>query len=677
MPVYSHRRRRSPLLIALLVFTGLIFVVLSTVGALWATGVVDLAALWKTSVDAGPEVPEGMIMVPASSRAIPAYSKVSRDDMWDTTKGQFTYAILGPEYVYLGLSVQPGRRGQLLLQPGEQSPAEEAGALSGDALTDVNGEPIQSLLGFRQTLLETDLGDLVLLTVKRDDEPVELELTTREYVLSFGSATGRVLDRDKGRGYAFRELDFLPPDTREGVTAGVPPGKRGLTFEAAKLVGVHGLRIKDRVDLIANIPIEQLSIFDSDQQTSFGPGGRLPYAQLAVSAANQQSPGKKSEARVLPKDAVIVTPVMNRPVPKTDTTVFGTDTRTSQVQQITIAIDEDDVPTVSEAIAAGLTIQCVALSGVPETEGANEPPAGMAAVPISGRTIPANFRITHSDLIDRRTREQRFVHLPLEKLDERGVITDSNELLGRVLRTDKPAGEIFLREDLAPPGTPEGLTGALPSDRRSFALAASELTGADQLRRGDQVDIVASIELQLPASVKSFQAIPGRTQIRVIAEDAIVLAPVGAADARSTSAEGKSVRELILGVRPTEVPVLTQALSMNAELRAVFRGSQETREERTKPIAVLHGQPDYSADATGIPDLDPLAGAKLMVTQVGRDRETWVFLPSATDPFGGLLSVEADRSNRESRHSEASARPPRVVARPVARPQQQESGDVP
>jgi len=358
---------------------------------------------------------------------------------------------------------------------------------------------------------------------------------------------------------------------------------------------------------------------------------------------------------VLTKEAVIVTPVTGRPVPETDTTVFGTTTRNSSVQQITIAVDEDDVPTVTEAVAAGLTIQCVAISGVPPGEKANEPPEGMVAVPVSGRTVSANSRVTRDDLIDPRTGKRRFVHLPAETLEQRHIIADPHALPGRVLRDDKPAGEIFLIEDLAPPGTAEGLAGALPPGRRSFALEATRLAGAHQLRRGDHVDILASLDLKLPSSVRSFQVIPGRTEIRVIVQDAIVLAPLGARDALAISEDSEPALQLILGIRPEEVSVLTQALSRDAGLRAVFRSRRDAPSTRAQSVAVREPSPgdhnaehdpnaehdrngdrDGNADTTSIPDLASLDDAKLMVTQVGNERQTWVFLPDESAPLNGF-----------------------------------------
>jgi membrane-associated protease RseP (regulator of RpoE activity) len=663
MAVYAARRKTSSLTNLLFGVVGLLLIAAAIVGVLASAGLVDLASLWRKPAPTGPVVPPGMMMVPLSSRPLVAYSKMTRDDMWNTTTGQFAQTPLGPEYVYLGLTIRPGRSGQLLLEPGTSSPAAEAGVLSGDELQRMDGKPVTSLLSTREALLQKELGDLVQLSVARRGKPMEMELTIREYVLSFGSVTGRVLDRDKTAGTAFRETDFLPDETREGLVAGIPPGMRGLTFEATKLVGVHGLRIKDRVDLIANVPIARLSDFDRNQSTALGPGGRLPHAELAVAATAAQ-PTKVTEARVLTKAAVIVTPVVMRPMPTTDTTVFGSTTRNSPVQQLTIAVDEDDAASVTEAISAGYTIQCVALSGVPGDE--SKPiPADMVAVPISGRTILANLRMTHADLVDPRTREQRFIHLPREGLDKRGVVTDPVQLLGRVLTVDKPAGELFLQEELAPIGTPEGLAGALPAGRRSFTIDAAQLEGASQLRRGDHFDIIASLPFNIPAGIQTSSPMPSTSHdIRVLVQDGIVLSPVGAPETQpiAIGGQGGAGREVILGVTPEEVSILVHALQMKSSLTAIFRSRQKDG-----------GQQEGDRDTeVAIPNIDPLAGISLIEVLVGDRRGHWMSSSTNASRYGGLIFQRPFPASKppaaKAENGDQSALPTgrsHVVAKPI------------
>ena len=52
---------------------------------------------------------------------------------------------------------------------------------------------------------------------------------------------GRVLSTDKAPGQVFSTQDFFPLGTREGIVAGIPPGKRALRIGAGKVNGIVGL----------------------------------------------------------------------------------------------------------------------------------------------------------------------------------------------------------------------------------------------------------------------------------------------------------------------------------------------------------------------------------------------------------------------------------------------------
>ena len=75
---------------------------------------------------------------------------------------------------------------------------------------------------------------------------------------------GRVLGRDKPAGFVFTESDFLPRGSREGLTAGIPPGKRAMRVDATQVKGVYGLRRGDRFDIVATLPIDS-SAFRGNQ----------------------------------------------------------------------------------------------------------------------------------------------------------------------------------------------------------------------------------------------------------------------------------------------------------------------------------------------------------------------------------------------------------------------------
>ncbi|HND53185.1 MAG TPA: hypothetical protein PLV92_12335, partial [Pirellulaceae bacterium] len=71
----------------------------------------------------------------------------------------------------------------------------------------------------RDHLFNSKTGKFAYVYLRREDiKPGTLT--------SMSEILGRVLVHDKSEGYAFTERDFAPQGTREGLTAGIPLGKR-------------------------------------------------------------------------------------------------------------------------------------------------------------------------------------------------------------------------------------------------------------------------------------------------------------------------------------------------------------------------------------------------------------------------------------------------------------------
>ncbi len=245
----------------------------ATLAGLWSLGAVDLSFMsGQVQAPSGPTV-----AVPISARPIAAYSKVTRDHLFDAKSGQITYLRLPPE------AVKP------------------------------------------------------------------------EMIVALSDILGRVLDHDKPAGYAFTESDFLPAGTRPGVVAGIPGGKRSLTLQADVIDGVFGLAAGDRVDILATVPIEA-----SPGRATNG----LVSAQTEMARAL-----KRASVRVLAHDAVVVQPVTARQKTVTSTSLTrGQTVRTVPVNEIVIAVEPNEVAPITEALATGVSISCIARSGLPATE---------------------------------------------------------------------------------------------------------------------------------------------------------------------------------------------------------------------------------------------------------------------------------------------------------------------
>jgi Flp pilus assembly protein CpaB len=172
---------------------------------------------------------------------------------------------------------------------------------------------------------------------------------------------GRVLDHDKQPGYVFTENDFLPKGTREGIVAGIPPGKRAIRVLADKVEGLYGLRAGDRFDLVATLPIDGRG----GTAQAFNFGG--VYGQQLALQAKLTNWQKQATVRVMAQNAVVVEPMATRQVPVFSSSLTqGATTRMKPVQEIVIAVDPDEVARLTEAIAVEAKISCVPRSGRPD-----------------------------------------------------------------------------------------------------------------------------------------------------------------------------------------------------------------------------------------------------------------------------------------------------------------------
>ncbi|MFO0903153.1 MAG: hypothetical protein U0939_09150 [Pirellulales bacterium] len=150
---------------------------------------------------------------------------------------------------------------------------------------------------------------------------------------------GRVLARDVGVGYLFREDDFLPEGTREGVAGGVPEGKLALVVPAGRIQGLQLLKSGDHFDLLATMPVDL----------------RREMPQLRVGMGQDSLEGRdrligslqrRATVQVVAEDSLLVSAESEGP--------------------LTIAVEPHEVAPLSKVIALGIDVFCVARSGRPE-----------------------------------------------------------------------------------------------------------------------------------------------------------------------------------------------------------------------------------------------------------------------------------------------------------------------
>jgi hypothetical protein len=174
-------------------------------------------------------------------------------------------------------------------------------------------------------------------------------------VISDFSMVNRVIGHEHHAGYPFTEQELLPQGTHSGVAGGIPHGKRAYTLDASKLKGIHDLGEGDHLDLLASIPIDM-------------PGTAVPNAShggtTVLASPDTSLLPKRSVVRPLVQDGIVVTPVHIRNAPMSASSLMGgASTRTVPVQEVTIAVEPEEVAPLAEALDLKYEITCVARSG--------------------------------------------------------------------------------------------------------------------------------------------------------------------------------------------------------------------------------------------------------------------------------------------------------------------------
>ncbi len=193
-------------------------------------------------------------------------------------------------------------------------------------------------------------------------------------LLTIDKIVGRVLRKDHNPGYGFAEKDFYPKGTRPGLSAGVPPGKVLFTLEAEKVMGIRGLHIGDRIDLLATMEIDHSKALQ-------GVGGK---GMMSPALYDAQKPmtnlPKRAGVMALVQDGVMVSPPAADQVPVPGSPVgHNGKPKTKTIEEVKIAVDPREVAPLTEALAVRALVFCVAHSGSPEdtivpTPGAMPPP---------------------------------------------------------------------------------------------------------------------------------------------------------------------------------------------------------------------------------------------------------------------------------------------------------------
>ena len=220
-------------------------------------------------------------------------------------------------------------------------------------------------------------------------------------------------------------------------------------------------------------------------------------------------------------------------------------------------------------------------------------PPGTVAIPAAAVGIPAYTRVRLEHLVNSRTGDLHAVYLPEGSILPETFV-DAREIIGRVVVSDKLAGQLFSENDFFPPGTREGIVAGIPSGKRAIRIDARKVNGIVGLSRGDRFDLVATLDLRRSgrnnpvvvqgAAQTNLGALGSSVQSSLVVEDGAVVQPL-----QTRSIPGRTnqlVEEMVIAVNSDEVELLTKALHSGARVDCVPRSGRPTDEVEAKRPSV-------------------------------------------------------------------------------------------
>jgi Flp pilus assembly protein CpaB len=215
-----------------------------------------------------------------------------------------------------------------------------------------------------------------------------------------------------------------------------------------------------------------------------------------------------------------------------------------------------------------------------EMLGLSSPPprAGMVPVPISARAIPAYTQVTRDHIWNPQMGELSVVYLHPSQIGPT-MIRNIGELVGRVLKYEKPAGYVFTNDDFYPKGTRPGLVAGIPPGKRAIRVDAERVFGLQGLSQGDHFDLVSAVPVENDRS-----GVGSRKQASVLplVQNGLVVQAVSVRSLPTTSSSvirgtvngSKPVQEVVIAVDPSEGVRLTEALAVDARILCLPRSGR-------------------------------------------------------------------------------------------------------
>jgi len=448
---------------------------------------------------------------------------------------------------------------------------------------------------------------------------------------SLSELIGRVLKRDKQSGMVLTEADFLEKGTRQGLVAGIPVDKLAMSIPAAGIPGLEQLRGGDRFDLLVSLPMKE----DSRQLSNSEPAalfGGIKPPSLRVGQLSRQHGVKHlvtdgmlvtlfsgAQTSVSGPSGLTVVPNGSKSkAPKTVATVFAE-----------LAVDPDEIGSLTEAIALGTKMICVLHSGLPGGE-VSDAFSTKGLVPVITTAVPVNAfsALTDENLMDESSGRLHFYYFPADKISKEWI-SDPAQLYGRVVARPLRRGSFITESDLLPPGTRPGISAGLPAGMAAMSIDKTNMQGFEKLVAGDTFSILTRVPEAVGGSVPqtTWASVFGgklssederlelmiRTGIREVAREAVYLS-----DPDDTT--------VVIGVVETDVAKVAQLIRDKSDIFVIANSSRD-RQTTTPANSKTHLLLDSAVANDRLYSKVSFVSQMTAETEAGRSDEESELLP--------------------------------------------------
>ncbi|MEL7267686.1 MAG: hypothetical protein AAFP69_23145, partial [Planctomycetota bacterium] len=181
----------------------------------------------------------------------------------------------------------------------------------------------------------------------------------------------------------------------------------------------------------------------------------------------------------------------------------GSKPKTNQKTFAEIAISDEEIGPLTQAISLDTPMTCVVRSGRPESVDEEAfSTEGLVPVITTAVNVEAYSALSDQSLIDDATGRLHYYYFPPDRVPQHWL-TDPTEVYGRVVSRSLRRGSPITQSDLLPAGTKPGISAGVPAGMSAMVVAVDQLAGFGDLVQGDRFAIHAQIPENVAKPVSS------------------------------------------------------------------------------------------------------------------------------------------------------------------------------